>query len=379
MLGAHRGEQRIEPGEIDPRLVGMLGHSEPAADMEDLGRSEGARRGGEEACGVLPARDVENPAADVRLEADDPRASLAGQPGAVGELRDRHAELRARAGGAHVSVVAATDAGVDAHEDVTVAEELRPAVERVSVVDRHPHSTLERPGVLRARCEIRRIEDACGLEIGKEREYPLDLAARHALELDAGGPQRPQELRVRIGLDGVVHPRERGEATQCPRGPLDSVEVVHEGRVTLAERAEELGPFGAPPGQRRAPGAVLWPREQLLPGGTENLVARHRADQQLVQLLDQTVTLVLIDHEGEVQIVGRLAHEVDLLLLEALESAAELMEDRADVASHETHRGARAGCSAGAAPWRRWSRSPAPRRSAAPAAAARSASRAGWR
>src|SRR5207253_11346624 len=141
---------------------------------------------------------------------------------------------------------------------------------------RHTPAALERAGVLRARRDIRRIEAACGLEIVKEREYPLDLAARHALGLDAGGPQRPQELGVRIGLDGVVHPRQRAEATQCPRGPLDSVEVVHEGRVTVAERAEELGPFGAPPGERGAPGAVVWPREQLLPGRTENLGARHR-------------------------------------------------------------------------------------------------------
>src|SRR5207237_8279007 len=128
--------------------------------IDGLELSEGARRGGAEACGVLPARDVENPAADVRLEADDPRASLAGQPGAVGELRDRHAELRARAGGAHVSVVAATDAGVDAHEDVMVAEELRPGVERVRVVDRDPHPALERPGLLRARRQLPRIARA---------------------------------------------------------------------------------------------------------------------------------------------------------------------------------------------------------------------------
>jgi hypothetical protein len=58
-----------------------------------------------------------------------------------------------------------------------------------------------------------------------------------------------------------------------------------------------------------------------------------------VQLLDQPITLVLIDHEGEVEVVGRLAHEIDLLLLEELESAAELMEYAAYVAPDEAHRG----------------------------------------
>ena len=61
-----------------------------------------------------------------------------------------------------------------------------------------------------------------------------------------------------------------------------------------------------------------------------------------MQLLDQAVALVLVDDEGEVQIVGRLADQVDLLLLEELEGAAELVQDGADVAPDEAHRGARA-------------------------------------
>ncbi len=108
----------------------------------------------------------------------------------------------------------------------------------------------------------------------------------------------------------------------------------------LPEGREQLRALGAPP--RHAGAArVLRLREQLLPGGTEHLVSRHRADQQFVQLLDQAIALVLIDHESEIQVVGGLAHQVDLLFLEELEGAAELVQDRADVAPHETHRGAR--------------------------------------
>ena len=70
-------------------------------------------------------RDIENAAADVRLQADDARAGRLRQPGAaLRSSRQRHAELGVRAGGAHVMVMAAPDAGVDAHEDVAAAEQL---------------------------------------------------------------------------------------------------------------------------------------------------------------------------------------------------------------------------------------------------------------
>ena len=82
-------------------------------------------------------------------------------------------------------------------------------------------------------------------------------------------------------------------------------------------------------------------REQLIPGRTQHAIARHRADQQLVQLLDQPVALVLVDDEREVQIVRGLAHQIDLLLGEQLERVAELVQDGADVAADEAHGRAR--------------------------------------
>ncbi len=61
------------------------------------------------------------------------------------ELHHRHAELRVRAGGAHVRVVAAADAGVDAHEDLVPAEQLRPGGECVGVVDGDAHAAARAP------------------------------------------------------------------------------------------------------------------------------------------------------------------------------------------------------------------------------------------
>jgi len=61
--------------------------------------------------------------------------------------------------------------------------------------------------------------------------------------------------------------------------------------------------------------------------------------EQLVQLLHETITLVLVHDESKVEIVCGLAHQIDLLLFEELEGIAELVQDGADVASHEAHRG----------------------------------------
>ena len=60
-----------------------------------------------------------------------------------------------------------------------------------------------------------------------------------------------------------------------------------------------------------------------------------------MQLLHEPVALVLVHDEGEIQIVGGLAHQVDLLLLEEFERIAQLVQDGANIAPHETDRGAR--------------------------------------
>jgi hypothetical protein len=50
-----------------------------------------------------------------------------------------------------------------------------------------------------------------------------------------------------------------------------------------------------------------------------------------MELRDQSITLRLVDHEGEVKVVGRLADQVDLVLLEQLERLAQLVDDRPDI------------------------------------------------
>ena len=54
-----------------------------------------------------------------------------------------------------------------------------------------------------------------------------------------------------------------------------------------------------------------------------------------MQLMHEPLALLLVDDEREVEIVGRLAHQVDLLFLEQLERLAEAVEDRPDIAAEQ--------------------------------------------
>src|SRR5262245_37803036 len=60
-----------------------------------------------------------------------------------------------------------------------------------------------------------------------------------------------------------------------------------------------------------------------------------------MQSRHEPVTLILIDDEGDVEIVRRLSDEIDLLLFEQFEGIAQAMQDCANVAPHEAHGSAR--------------------------------------
>ena len=57
-----------------------------------------------------------------------------------------------------------------------------------------------------------------------------------------------------------------------------------------------------------------------------------------MQVSDQARTLRLIDHEGEIEVIGRLAYEVDPLFSEKLQSATQAMQDAADVPPDQADR-----------------------------------------
>ena len=213
--------------------------------------------------------------------------------------RHRHAELGVRTGGAHVVMMTAAGAGVDADEHPLAAKQLAPFAQDVDIVDRELDVLLQRPGILGACGEIRRELDAtrdpgrarwrAGARSPRARRTrsPGPAAASAAGSAHSGWPSS-HKARDRPSA-GPAAPRPRAHAT-CRI--VDVGAVVARRRVRAAPRAA-CATSSAP--QRSA--CAGW-REQLLPGGPENRALAHRLDQPLVQLIDQPVALILIDHEA---------------------------------------------------------------------------------
>ena len=121
------------------------------------------------------------------------------------DLEQRDAELRVHAGRAHVLVMAAALARVDADEDLLALEALRPMPQRKQVVERDPDALLERLLVLGARREIRREQNALAVEVRQHFEHARDLARRHAFEVQAAVVDELQDVAMRIRLHRVEH------------------------------------------------------------------------------------------------------------------------------------------------------------------------------
>src|SRR6185437_1786723 len=332
VLGPHGGEQRIDLGQIQARLIAALRHAEATPDVEHPHPFEALREPRQLSGRALPGHFIEDAAPYVSLKTYDPRIHLARFPRYLLEIGDRHAKLGMRPGRPHVMVMPYAHSRIDTYEEIMVTEEASPLCQRVEVIDGDLHAALERPLVLIARCKVGRIEHTLRIEVREESENPLHLRTRHAFEFDSLLAHRPQQGGMRVGFHRIMHPRERGHGAQRSRCRSRGIEIVNVCRIALTEGRQEARAFLAPP-WRRTRGTGLRLGEELLPGGPEYPIARHRPDEQLVELVDQPIALPLIDDEGEVEIVGRLADEVDLLLLEELERASQLVQDRADVAS----------------------------------------------
>ena len=182
----------------------------------------------------------------------------------------------------------------------------------------------------------------CGSRPGTAVEGVLELALRHALEHQARRMKAAQDLRVPVGLHGVgpaVDRLDRAARRAPPRQACRGRTRRRRIRAPRSRAAARRLCGSLPPVARRRGAAAS--AEQLLPGGSEHLVRADALNQPLVQLMHQPVALRFVDHEGEVQIVRRLAHQVDLLVLEQFEGVAEFVQDAADVVTEQAQRSAR--------------------------------------
>ncbi len=91
----HRGERRIELGEVEARLLRALRHAEPAADVDDPHVRELLGQAREQRRGLFPVGHVEHAAAVVAMEARRPRRPRSSRAlPSSGSSVERHAELR---------------------------------------------------------------------------------------------------------------------------------------------------------------------------------------------------------------------------------------------------------------------------------------------
>ena len=147
-----------------------------------------------------------------------------------------------------------------------------------------------------------------------------------------------------VGLHGIGPARHGLDALHRRDGRIQARRVVDEGRRFSRRRSRAgCARWRASSHQLRARAAARFRGgEELLPGGTQDLVGADALDQPLMQLLYQPIALGFVDDEGEVQIVGGLAHQIDLLVLEQLEGRPQLVQDAADVVPDQAQGGARA-------------------------------------
>ncbi len=196
------------------------------------------------------------------------------------------------------------------------------------------------PLILRARREVRSEQDARAVEARHRFEHVLDLGLRNALEAEPFLGERAQDIGVPVRLERIEHVVDPGQRLERARLLLQRRAVIDERLAVLPCHAQQIRTALVPPLPRRdfrLGGRAV----QLFPGGSQHAIEAHLADRNLVQTPDEPISLLLVDDERDVEIVRGLGHEIDLLLFEELERFAETVEDRPDVAAHETDCGAR--------------------------------------
>jgi hypothetical protein len=137
------------------------------------------------------------------MQPRDPHAEASREREQFIDLRHRYAELGVGAGRAHVLVMPAADARIDAHEYLASSKHFRPVADRMQIVQGHAHAVLETEFVFAARREVRREQHSLGSDIGNRGEYLLELSLRDAFDHQACRIEAPQNIGVPIGLHRI--------------------------------------------------------------------------------------------------------------------------------------------------------------------------------
>ena len=188
----------IECAQIDSAVTQLLGNADAAAEIDHAARPESDCASCASSAPVsVQLATSKMPLPVCACSPDDACAGGARQCRQFVGLRQRHAELRVRAGGAHVMVMAAAEARIDAQKDLAAAKHLRPGLERVQIVQGDAHALGEAEFVFAARRKIGSEQYAFAAS-GRHRAQ-RHARARPATRTRASGPRHKRAAGCRDG------------------------------------------------------------------------------------------------------------------------------------------------------------------------------------
>ena len=103
-----------------------------------------------------PVVRIEYAAAGMRVDANDLGARVFDQPPELGHLEPRYTEFRMNTGRFDVLVMTTALSRIDTHEQFVAAEQFRPGLQRIQIIERNLQAILETPCVFFPGCKIRR-------------------------------------------------------------------------------------------------------------------------------------------------------------------------------------------------------------------------------
>src|SRR5690606_7256207 len=187
--------QPAGPGvQIERLVIGAVRDRQAAANIEDLHAADTARKPGHLVDHLLPMAAGLDAAAQMRVQAADTDIQAVGQRHELVHALRRQAELGLLAAGIDLLVMAVAMAQIDTQPQRAATEYLRPALQQLDVVHGDGDATGKRGLVFGDRRETRGEQHALRGYLRYRGEHMLDLAQRHALQAEAFGGQRAQNL-----------------------------------------------------------------------------------------------------------------------------------------------------------------------------------------
>ena len=263
-------QHAVEFGDVQRHLTRMRRHAEPPTDIEyaDAANTFGQAR--QLRVDLAPMAGIQHARTKVRMQAQHGDAMRLRQLQKRRQLIQRQAKFAAVAARAHLFMMTQPTPKIHAQHDLAIAKQLAPMLKRMQRVQRDGGACTKRQRIVRTRREIRCEQQR--YRRGHCRRDGLQFTGRHTLERETCARQRPQDRRVRIGLQRIVPAINRLQRLQF-RGTLEHGRQV----IDVARRGgcRQLQQVLA-----RVPAPPCWRQRRPVAGAVQRLPAR--AEQRAV-------------------------------------------------------------------------------------------------